>query len=136
MGLRVVFMGTPQFAVPSLRRIASMGPEFETVLVVTGLDKPRRSRNSPPEPTPVKQVAFELGLPVFEADDVTTPEFMATVSSARPDVIVVAAFAFCHQPFLSFPGSVPSISMVRCFPHIGGPLRLTGRLSTAISRPV
>jgi len=85
-------MGTPQFAVPSLRRIADMRPEFETVLVVTGCDKPRRSKNSPLEPTPVKQAALELGLPVFEADDVTSSEFVATVAAARPDVIVVAAF--------------------------------------------
>lgn len=92
MALRVVFMGTPGFAVPSLRRVAAMEPEFETVLVVTGCDKPRRSKTSPPEPTPVKQAALELGLPVVETDDVTAPEFAATIAASRPDVIVVAAF--------------------------------------------
>ncbi|NTU53331.1 MAG: methionyl-tRNA formyltransferase [Chlorobiaceae bacterium] len=90
--MRVVFMGTPGFAVPSLRRIAVMSPEFELVLVVTGSDKPRRSRNAPPEPTPVKQAALELGLPVFETDDVSTPGFAATIAASRPDVMVVAAF--------------------------------------------
>ncbi|NTV03276.1 MAG: methionyl-tRNA formyltransferase [Chlorobiaceae bacterium] len=90
--MRVVFMGTPDFAVPSLRRIAADGSEFELVLVVTGCDKPRRNRNSEPEPTPVKKAALELGLPVYETDDVRSPEFAATVAGCRPDVIVVAAF--------------------------------------------
>ncbi len=103
MALRVVFMGTPQFAVPSLRRIAAMSPEFETVLVVTGADKPRRRKNAPPEPTPVKQAALELGLPVFEADDVTTPEFVETVAAARPDVIVVAAFRILPPTVFELP---------------------------------
>lgn len=103
MALRVVFMGTPHFAVPSLRRVAAMMPEFETVLVVTGCDKPRRSKNSPPEPTPVKEAALELGLPVFEADDVTTLEFAATVAAAKPDVIVVAAFRILPPAVFELP---------------------------------
>ena len=96
-------MGTPQFAVPSLRRIAAMAPEFEAVLVVTGADKPRRRKGAPPEPTPVKQLALELGLPVFEADDVTTAEFASTVAAARPDVIVVAAFRILPPAVFELP---------------------------------
>lgn len=96
-------MGTPQFAVPSLRRIAAMAPAFKTVLVVTGADKPRRSKNSPPEPTPVKQSALELGLPVFEADDVTTADFASTVAAAKPDVIVVAAFRILPPAVFELP---------------------------------
>jgi len=103
VGLRVVFMGTPEFAVPSLHRIAAMTPQFETVLVVTGSDKPRRSKNSPPEPTPVKQAALELGLPVFESDDVTSPEFAATVAASKPDVIVVAAFRILPPEVFELP---------------------------------
>jgi methionyl-tRNA formyltransferase len=96
-------MGTPEFAVPSLHRIAAMTPQFETVLVVTGSDKPRRSKNSPPEPTPVKQAALELGLPVFESDDVTSPEFAATVAASKPDVIVVAAFRILPPEVFELP---------------------------------
>lgn len=92
MGLRIVFMGTPDFAVPSLRRIAASPDKFELVLVVTGCDKPRRNSRSEPEPTPVKKAALELGLPVFEADDVRSPEFVTRVADCHPDVIVVAAF--------------------------------------------
>jgi methionyl-tRNA formyltransferase len=103
VALRVVFMGTPEFAVPSLRRIAAMTPQFEPVLVVTGCDKPRRSKNSPPEPTPVKQAALELGLPVFESDDVTSPEFIATVAASKPNVIVVAAFRILPPDVFELP---------------------------------
>jgi methionyl-tRNA formyltransferase len=90
--MRIIFMGTPEFAVPSLRAIAALDNEFEIVLVVTGKDKPRRSRRSKPEPTPVKKVAKELGITVFEIDDVKDPRFAGTVARYRPDVIVVAAF--------------------------------------------
>jgi methionyl-tRNA formyltransferase len=92
MALRVVFMGTPAFAVPSLRRIAASPGLFDVVLVATGCDKPRRNSRSEPEATPVKEAALELGLPVLEADDVKDPVFAAKVAGARPDVIVVAAF--------------------------------------------
>ena len=96
-------MGTPEFAVPSLRRIAAMTPRFETVLVVTGCDKPRRSKNSPLEPTPVKQAALELGLPVLEADDVRSHDFAARIAAALPDVIVVAAFRILPPEVFELP---------------------------------
>jgi methionyl-tRNA formyltransferase len=90
--MRILFMGTPEFAVPSLRAVAGAGPQLEIVMVVTGPDRPRRSRNSAPEPTPVKQAALELGLPVLEVEDVKDPAFAGRVRDLRPDVIVVAAF--------------------------------------------
>lgn len=90
--MRIIFMGTPWFAVPSLRAIAEADNDFEIVLVVTGKDKPRRSRRSEPEPTPVKRAARELGVTVLEIDDVKEPRFAGTVARYRPDVIVVAAF--------------------------------------------
>ncbi|UZJ40525.1 methionyl-tRNA formyltransferase [Prosthecochloris sp. SCSIO W1101] len=90
--MRIIFMGTPEFAVPSLRAIAELDNDYEIVLVVTGKDKPRRSRRSEPEPTPVKKAAKELGFTVFEIDDVKDSRFAGTVARYRPDVIVVAAF--------------------------------------------
>lgn len=80
-----------------------MSPEFESVLVVTGADKPRRRKNASPEPTPVKQAALELGLPVFEADDVTTPEFAEKIAASKPDVIVVAAFRILPPAVFELP---------------------------------
>jgi methionyl-tRNA formyltransferase len=103
MGMRIVFMGTPEFAVPSLRSIAAAGPGFEVVLVVTGCDKPRRSSRSEPEPTPVKRAAIELGLPVLESDDVKSPEFARQVAASRPDVIVVAAFRVLPPELFELP---------------------------------
>ena len=90
--MRIIFMGTPDFAVPSLKAIAAMEGDFEVHLVVTGKDKPRRSRRSEPEPTPVKKAARELGIPVMEVDDVKDERFVDTVARYRPDVLVVAAF--------------------------------------------
>jgi len=90
--MRIIFMGTPEFAVPSLHAIATENSAFELVLVVTGKDKPRKNKHSDPEPSAIKRAALALGLPVYEVDDVTDPDFAASVAAQRPDVIVVAAF--------------------------------------------
>jgi methionyl-tRNA formyltransferase len=90
MSLRVVFMGTPEFAVPSLRKVVASG--YEVVLVVTSPDKPRQSARSEPEPTPVKKTALELGLPVLEVEDLNNPDFDCALRQAAPDVMVVVAF--------------------------------------------
>jgi methionyl-tRNA formyltransferase len=90
--MRVIFMGTPEFAVPSLQAIAADKDELEIVLVVTGSDKPRRSKHSDAEPSAVKQAALALSLPVYEVDDVTRQDFAETVAECKADIIVVAAF--------------------------------------------
>ena len=90
--MRIIFMGTPQFAVPSLKAIAAADDHFELVLVVTGSDKPRRNKHAEAEPSPVKQTAMSLGFTVYETDDVTSQEFADIVAAQRADVIVVAAF--------------------------------------------
>ncbi len=90
--MRIIFMGTPEFAVPALQAIAAEKSVFEIVLVVTGKDKPRKSKRADVEPSPVKRAALALGLPVYEVDDVKDPAFVEMVAEYRPDVIVVAAF--------------------------------------------
>ena len=90
--MRIIFMGTPEFAVPSLQAIAAEKDEFEIVLVVTGSDKPRRNKHADSEPSAVKQAAIAHTLPVYEVDDVTRSGFAETVAACRADVIVVAAF--------------------------------------------
>jgi len=85
-------MGTPEFAVPSLQSIAAEPDVFELLLVVTGKDKPRRSKHADSEPSPVKQAALALSLPIYEVDDVNDPAFVEVVAALQPDVIVVAAF--------------------------------------------
>jgi methionyl-tRNA formyltransferase len=87
--MRIVFMGTPEFAVPSLRRLHDSGHEI--ALVVTQPDRPAgrgRGLRSPP----VKQAAEELGLPIAQPASVNTDDFAARLRVLAPDAIVVVAF--------------------------------------------
>jgi methionyl-tRNA formyltransferase len=87
--MRIVFMGTPDFAVPSLRKLHETG--HEVVLVVTQPDRPAgrgRALRSPP----VKDAATALGLPLEQHETVNTDEFVEHLRTLAPDAIVVAAF--------------------------------------------
>lgn len=87
--MRVVFMGTPDFATGTLEEIVKSG--YEVVGVVTQPDKPKgRGKNL--MPTPVKEVALKYGLPVYQPKKAKEPGFIETLRSLKPDVIVVAAF--------------------------------------------
>jgi methionyl-tRNA formyltransferase len=88
--MRVIFMGTPEFAVPSLRALASLNG-CEVVGVVTRLDKPA-GRGSTPAPPPVKVAALALGLPVLQPGSLRKPAAQQQLADLAPDVIVVAAF--------------------------------------------
>lgn len=90
--MRVVFMGTPDFAVPSLRELAS---RFEVVLVLTRPDAVR-SRGKKLEPSPVKAAALELDIPVMEATRIT-PKVMDRLYEADADIFCVAAYG-CILP--------------------------------------
>ena len=90
--MRVVFMGTPSFAVPSLRALASV---FDVALVVTRPDAVR-SRGKVLEPSPVKEAALELGLTVLEATKMT-PEVLDELRGVHADVFCVAAYG-CILP--------------------------------------
>ena len=90
--LRVVFMGTPDFAVPSLERLAE---GCEVTLVLTRPDAVR-GRGRALVPSPVKARALEMGLPVVECSRIT-PEVLDQLRAAGPDVICVAAFG-CILP--------------------------------------
>jgi methionyl-tRNA formyltransferase len=84
---RLVFLGTPEMAVPPLRALVAAG--FEVALVVTRVDK-RRGRGSQVMPSPVKVAAVELGLPVSHSVD--------DVLAAEPDLGVVVAFGQLIKP--------------------------------------
>lgn len=99
-GLRVVFMGTPDFAVPSLGALAAAGADV--ALVVTRPDAVR-GRGRRLAPAPVKVRAQELGVPVLEARRIDDDAF-ARVREARPDVVVVAAYgAILPERLLELP---------------------------------
>ena len=88
--MRIVFMGTPEFAVPSLERLAESG--YAPVAVVTGADKPR-GRGQRLTPTPVKEAAERLGIqPVLQPTSVKAPAFASEIATLKPDVLVVVAF--------------------------------------------
>jgi len=93
--LRVVFMGSASFAVPSLAALADAG--FVLPLVVTRADKPS-GRGLELSQTPVKQLAVARGLPVFQPKTLRTPEVQAEIAAARPDLIVVAAYGRILPP--------------------------------------
>lgn len=86
--MRVVFMGTPDFSVPALERIAS---EHEVVAVVTQKDKPK-GRGQEVSYTPVKESALKLNIPVLQPDKVKEGSFVEELRTLNPDVIVVIAF--------------------------------------------
>jgi len=85
---RIVFMGTPEFAVPALEALADA---HQVVGVVTQPDRPA-GRGRRLTPSPVKQVALERGLSLSQPHSLRTPEAVAQLSAWKPDVFVVAAF--------------------------------------------
>ena len=86
--MRVVFMGTPDFSVPALERIAT---EHEVVAVVTQKDKPK-GRGMSVSYTPVKESALKLNIPIYQPDKVKEESFVEELKKLNPDVIVVIAF--------------------------------------------
>lgn len=87
--MKVVYMGTPDFAVPPLRALVKAG--YEVVGAVTQPDKPK-GRSKTLLPPPVKEEALKYNIPVYQPLKVREPEFLETLKNLAPDVIVVAAF--------------------------------------------
>lgn len=98
--MRIIFMGTPDFAVPSLEALLT---KHEVVLVVTQPDKPK-GRGKKMVPTPVKACALEHGIPVLQPEKVKEPEFVEQLRSYEPDLIAVTAFGqILSEPILEMP---------------------------------
>ena len=87
--LNVIFMGTPDFAVPSLKALNDYGCSVS--LVVTRTDRPK-GRGQKMVPPPVKVAATELNYPVFQPENVNTDEFYQKILTLHPDLLVVVAF--------------------------------------------
>lgn len=98
--MRIVFMGSPDFAIPSLEKLHQSGHEI--VSVVSNADK-RRGRRSKPTPTVVKKKALDLGLPVIEVEDLKDPEFYQQLKSLKADLFVVVAFRILPNKILDLP---------------------------------
>lgn len=92
--MRIVFMGTPDFAVPSLTSLVAAGNEI--ALVITRHDAVR-GRGKKLEPSPVKAKALELELPVIEANRMT-PEVVEALKAAQADIFAwLPMVAFCRM---------------------------------------
>jgi methionyl-tRNA formyltransferase len=94
MALRVVFAGTPEFAVPSLRAAASRA---EVVAVYTQPDRPA-GRGRQLALSPVKVQAMAMGLPVFQPQDFRAERERDTLRALRPDVMIVVAYGLILPP--------------------------------------
>ncbi len=87
--MRIVFMGTPDFAVPALKLLIANG--YTPVAVVTAPDR-RRGRGGKVSPTPVKKVALAHDIPVLQPESVKDPAFAEAIAALEVDVMVVVAF--------------------------------------------
>ena len=88
--MRVLFFGTPEFAVPSLR--ALVGEGFDVAAVVTRPDRPTGRHRSHASASAVKTAALAEDLPVLQPDRPSAPEFVATVRELAPEIAIVAAY--------------------------------------------
>ncbi|MTI67599.1 MAG: methionyl-tRNA formyltransferase [Firmicutes bacterium] len=87
--MNIVFMGTPDFAVPTLNSIYKNG--YNVSLVVTQPDR-KKGRGKKLTPTPVKQKALDLGIEVFQPENINLKENIERIKKYDPDVIVVVAY--------------------------------------------
>nr|WP_245742287.1 methionyl-tRNA formyltransferase [Fontibacillus panacisegetis] len=87
--VNIVFMGTPDFAVPSLESLIKEG--YNVVGVVTQPDRPQ-GRKKILTPTPVKEAALKYGLPVLQPQRMRSPEAVEELAALSPDLIVTAAY--------------------------------------------
>ncbi len=88
-GWRMIFMGTPEFACPTLQTLIDRGENL--VAVVTQPDRPK-GRGQKLMPPPVKELALRHGIPVHQPNKVRDPAVIETIRELKPDVIVVIAF--------------------------------------------
>lgn len=99
---KLVFMGTPEFAVPSLRALAEDG-RYDIVGVFTQPDRPA-GRGNRLTACPVKRFAEERGLPVYQFERIRVPEGVAQLKALSPDVMITAAFGqILTQELLDIP---------------------------------
>ena len=99
--MRVSFMGTPTFALPSLKALMAAGHNI--CLVVTQPDRPA-GRGRVSTPPPVKLAAQELGLQILQPEKVGEPTVVAALQAAQPEAIVVVAYGqLLPKPMLTLP---------------------------------
>ncbi|MGM9681368.1 MAG: methionyl-tRNA formyltransferase [Eubacteriales bacterium] len=94
--MRILFMGTPEFAVGSFRLLCE---NFEVIGAVTQPDKPK-GRGYTLTPPPVKVAAIEAGIPVFQPETLKNEAFLPVLQKLNPDLIAVVAYGKLLPPYL------------------------------------
>jgi len=117
--VRLIFFGTPDFAVPSLRALVEEG--FDVELVVTQPDRPKGRHRSKLVPPPVKTVALDMELPVLQPERPTEPAFMEHLRALQPGLGVVVGYGHILRPALL---DLPPNGMINVhaslLPHLRG----------------
>ena len=98
--LRIIFMGTPEFAVPSLEGLVEN--KFDVVAVVTGPDKPQ-GRGQTLVPSPVKECALKHAIPVLQPPNLKSTQFLEELTTFRANLQVVVAFRMLPEAVWSLP---------------------------------
>ncbi|MBS9523084.1 methionyl-tRNA formyltransferase [Litoribacter ruber] len=98
--LRIIYMGTPEFAVPSLDILVENG--WNVVAVITAPDRPK-GRGQKLIPSPVKEAALKHNLPVLQPTNLKDPEFIEELRSYKADLQIVVAFRMLPEAVWNMP---------------------------------
>ncbi len=124
--LRAVFLGTPEFAVPSLRALRD---EVELLAVVTQPDRPQ-GRGRKVAPPPVALAARELGVPVLQPAKLRDPAVVASLQALHPDVIITVAYGKIIPPQIL---TLPPLGCVNVHPSLLPKYRGASPIQTALA---
>ncbi len=124
--MKIVFMGTPEFAVRPLESLAGNG--YEVAAVYTQPDK-AVGRGRVLEESPVKKMALQLGLPILQPTNLKSPEVQAQLAELKPDAIVVAAFGQILPPAVLV---IPPYGCINIHPSLLPRFRGTAPVPAAI----
>jgi methionyl-tRNA formyltransferase len=125
--MRVVFFGSPEFAVPSLE--ALLGEGFDVVAAVSQPDRPKGRSWSQATAPPIKRAAQEEDVPVLQPERPTDPAFLARLRELAPDIGVVVAYGHILKPELL---RLPKRGMVNLHPSLLPKLRGAAPIEWAI----
>ncbi|MEO8450654.1 MAG: methionyl-tRNA formyltransferase [Gemmatimonadota bacterium] len=127
--MRVVFFGTPAFAVPSLQGL--LDNQLEVVMVVTQPDRARGRSRSTLLPPPVKELALAHGIAVLQPERPTGDEFLAALRGAAPDLGIVVAYGHILKPAVLL---VPRLGMINVHASLLPALRGAAPIAWSILR--